>query len=329
MNFLLKIKKNILYFFLALPLLLIGYESFMSLALGSRTWSFLLIGQIAIVPLLAYIFHYIYNTLGQQTLLASILYFVLALIPIVVYIYILTNPTSLGSAAISIPSFNIPTLSAPTKEQIDSGFAIFGKVAIPLIVVLSIGLLTFSQEILGFFKGATRVNGNTIVNAIKFPFDSFFSMFKNNDPIIGDDICGVLPGNVDSVSKVPSFYLAHIAFFVGYILTNALTLYSKVKEPGTDEKGYNAIRYRTLMTMISLLVLYIILVIARYKTTGCESALGIFFSSSVFSSIGLGWYLLAQYCGCRSADLIGISNSIIPQSAKSPVVCLNPTASSP
>jgi len=330
MNFLSKIKKNILYLFLALPLILIGYESFMSLALGSRTWTFLLIGQIALVPFAAYIFHFLYNTVGQQTPAISLLYFILAWIPIGIYLYILTNPTSLAGATFSVPSINIPSIQAPSKEQIDSGFRIFCIVAIPIIVVLSVGLLVFPEQFVGLFSSISKRAGATVTNAIKFPFESFFNMFKNNEPIVGDDVCTILPGgNFDSTSKVPSFYLAHIAFFIGYLLTNAFILFSKQKESGGDEKAYNSRRYRSLMIMITLLVLYILLVTVRSNTSSCESSLGIFFSSSVFSSLGLSWYLLANFCGCRSADLFGIANSIISEKVKSPVVCLNPTTSSP
>jgi hypothetical protein len=139
----------------------------------------------------------------------------------------------------------------------------------------------------------------------------------------------VLPGNLDSTSKVPSFYLAHIAFFVGYLITNAFILFSKAKESGTDEKAYNSRRYRSLMIIITILLLYTILTSVRSNTTGCESSLGIFFSTSVFSSLGLAWYLLADFCGCRSADLFGIASSMVSEKAKSPVVCLNPTTTAP
>ena len=327
MNFLSKIKKNMLYFFLALPLLLIGYETFMSLALGSRTWSFLLVGQIAIVPLVAFAFHFIYNVLGGQSNAVSLVYFVLACIPIFVFGYILTNPTALGVASVSIPSISIPSIQAPSQEQIDSAFGIFGKVAIPIIIGLSIALLVFPEQFVGLFSTIKKGIGNTVINAIKFPFESFFSMFNNNEPIIGDDTCSILPGTFDSTSKVPSFYLAHVAFFAGYLLTNAFTIYHKPKETGADDKSYNSRRSRSLMIMISISILYLTLVYLRSTNTGCESPLGSFFSTSAFISLGLSWYLLAQYCGCRSADLTGITTSFVSQTVKSPVVCLNPTTS--
>ena len=51
MNLLHKFKKNILYFFITIPLILVGYEFLMVTATGNRGWIFLLIGQIALIPL--------------------------------------------------------------------------------------------------------------------------------------------------------------------------------------------------------------------------------------------------------------------------------------
>ena len=328
MNFLSKIKKNIGYFFLALPLLLIGYETFMSLGLGSRTWSFLLIGQVAIVPLLAYIFYFIYNDLGGQTIGMSLLYFILGLIPIIIGIVALTSPSALGITGFNLPSISIPPITPPTQQQLDDSFAIFGKVAIPIIVILSIALLVFPEQFVGLFSSLKSNVGGSIVNAIKYPFESFFKMFENNDPVIGSDRCSVLPNLYDNLSKVPSFYLAHIAFFIGYVLTNALSLYY-TPQGSSDAKQYNAQRSRTLVTLVTLSLAYIFLVYFRSSSTNCESTLGVFFTSSVFLSIGLGWYKLAEYCGCRASDLTGISTSIVSQKAKAPVVCLNPTTRTP
>jgi hypothetical protein len=150
-------------------------------------------------------------------------------------------------------------------------------------------------------------------------------MFENNEPIYGNDNCSIFPGISDKVSKVPSFYLAHVAFFVGYVFTNSLTIYNMSNDSNDKDKGYNSRRYRSLITMISISILYFLLVLFRYNVTGCESLLGVFFSSTTFITLGLAWYLLAKYCGCRAADLSGITTSLVSQKAKSPVVCLNPT----
>ena len=332
MNLISKVKKNILYFFLALPLILIGYESFMALALGSRTWSFLLVGQIAIVPLAATLLYFIYNVFGGQSYGMSLLYFVISCFLFVALAYIISNPSylniniaSTGFPSISIPSISMPSIKAPTKEEIDSGFIIFGKVAIPIIVVLSVALLVFPEQFVGLFTGVTRTTITTVVNALKFPFTTFSNMFNNNEPISNNDNCSIFPGISDITSKVPSFYLAHIAFFVGYVFTNSLAIYNMSNSSNDEDKGYNSRRYRSLVSMVSISILYLLLVLFRYNVTGCESLLGVFFTSTTFIILGLAWYLFAKYCGCRAADLSGITTSLVPQKAKSPVVCLNPT----
>ena len=336
MNIISKIKKNILYFFLALPLILIGYETFMTLALGSRTWSFLLVGQIAIVPLVATLFYFIYNIFGGQSYGMSLLYFVMSSVLFIALAYVITNPSSLnvsfssaGIPSLQIPSIELPSIKGPTKEQVDSGFLIFGKVAIPIIVVLSVALLVFPEQFVGLFNGVTRTTTSTIINALKFPFTTFTNMFNNNEPIIANDNCSIFPGISDVTSKVPSFYLAHIAFFVGYVFTNALTIFNMSNNSNDDEKGYNSRRYRLIVSMVTISILYLLLVLFRYNVTGCESLLGIFFTSTTFATLGLTWYLFAKYCGCRAADLSGITTSLVPQKAKSPVVCLNPAAATP
>lgn len=336
MNFISKIKKNILYFFLALPLILIGYETFMSIALGSRTWSFLLVGQIAIAPLVATLFYFIYNVFGGQSYGMSLLFFVISCVLSIALAYVIANPSSLnvsfttaGIPPIKIPSIELPSIKAPTKEEIDSGFIIFGKVAIPIIVVLSVALLVFPEQFVGLFSGLTRTTTSTFVNALKFPFTTFVNMFNNNEPIYGNDNCSIFPGMSDITSKVPSFYLAHIAFFVGYVFTNALTIFNMSNTSNDEEKGYNSRRYRSIVSMVTISILYLLLVLFRYNVTGCESLLGIFFTSSTFATLGLVWYLLAKYCGCRAADLSGIATSLVSQKAKSPIVCLNPTTATP
>jgi hypothetical protein len=336
MNIISKIKKNILYFFLALPLILIGYETFMTLALGSRTWSFLLVGQIAIVPLVATLFYYIYNVFGEQSYGMSLLFFVISCFSLFILAYLTVNPSSLnlnissaGIPSLQIPSIELPSIKAPTKEEIDSGFIIFGKVAIPIIVVLSVALLVFPEQFVGLFNGTSRTITTTIINALKFPFTTFLNMFNNNEPIQSNDNCSIFPGISDITSKVPSFYLAHIAFFVGYVFTNALSIYNMSNNGNDEEKGYNSRRYRSLVSMVSISILYFLLVLYRYNVTGCESLLGVFFTSTTFIIVGLSWYLFAKYCGCRAADLSGITTSLVPQKAKSPVVCLNPAAATP
>ena len=81
-----------MYFLISLPLVIISYEGFMTLAIGTRAWPVLLIGQLIVVPIAAYTFATIFNILYGLPLLGttaiwritmSILFFAIALVPII------------------------------------------------------------------------------------------------------------------------------------------------------------------------------------------------------------------------------------------------------
>jgi len=55
-----KIKKNIALFLLSLPLVILCYESFMTIAVGNRAWAMLLAGQV-LVPALALLFAFLFD----------------------------------------------------------------------------------------------------------------------------------------------------------------------------------------------------------------------------------------------------------------------------
>ena len=83
MNLISKLRKNLLYFFLTLPLILIGYELLMTLATGNRGWTFLLLGQITIVPFLYIFIAYFVNKL-TYTFFGNIMIVTLTVITVIV-----------------------------------------------------------------------------------------------------------------------------------------------------------------------------------------------------------------------------------------------------
>jgi hypothetical protein len=65
------------------------------------------------------------------------------------------------------------------------------------------------------------------------------------------------------------------------------------------------------MTMIILGIIYFLIATLRFTLTGCESLLGILFATVFFGFVGYGWYLFAEYCGARNADILGIASSFV------------------
>lgn len=84
MNPLNNFRKNILYFFLSLPFVIILYEFLMTITFVNRGYTILLLGQIGAVPLLLLILNFLFmnnlilnavSMLFLLSLLAGIIYF--------------------------------------------------------------------------------------------------------------------------------------------------------------------------------------------------------------------------------------------------------------
>jgi len=93
------------------------------------------------------------------------------------------------------------------------------------------------------------------------------------------------------------------------------------KEANMHDELYENRRNRTLMIMSMIVLLYTIIVVARYNITGCESNYGILFTTTVFGALGFGTYKFGELCGIRTSDVLGITTSFVPKNAESPVAC--------
>ena len=190
------------------------------------------------------------------------------------------------------------------------GFGIFGIIALIFILI---------AVIVGFaliYKVSILQSIFLTVRSIE---RGILSLFYNNNPI-NSDVCSVIPGSIESINRVPSFYMAHIAFFFGFLLMNVTAVYIMPKDDKLSDSYYENRRNRALMTMAILSILFISLILFRFKTTSCESLLGIIFTTCAFGSIGVGWYKFAETCGLRTADILGIAPAIVPTTAV-PIVC--------
>lgn len=86
MEFMNSLKKNVMVFILALPLLLIGYEAFMTLSTSNLAWGFLLVGQMVLVPVAYYLLStafYLSNHLSKY--FAAMLFLILSVVPIILF----------------------------------------------------------------------------------------------------------------------------------------------------------------------------------------------------------------------------------------------------
>lgn len=194
------------------------------------------------------------------------------------------------------------------------GFSVFGMIAVGIIGLALLYLVVTNWK--NIFP--------SIKFAFEYPFSFIYNLFENNSPMIASENCSLYPSSLP-VSRVPSIYVAHIAFFFGFLFTNAYIIYNLTSQQNADQTKIDNRKSRSLMTMIVLAIVYFAIVIIRYNVTGCESLLGIIFTTVIFGSLGVGIYKLAEYCGARNADILGIASSIydtnVNGSGTVPVVC--------
>ena len=240
-------------------------------------------------------------------------------------------------------------------------FLVTGLKTLPLTIggtLLIIGLTVANYPMLFFLVGYLLA-----VPVIALLFNILMSMIKSDNnpdwlksiwPILysGKDknVCNVV-GGVDGITKTDgfdntvSYWVAMTGFLLGYLITNAATLYGKetlyppvnVDQNSTTEEqakaqaaakdradtGASNRKSQTLMAIIILSLLICIIIYMRLWD-GCDGYLSLLVGVA-FGGIGVGWYqMLAKVGDDRLSDLFGIANRLmIPEAMfNAPYACL-------
>ena len=190
------------------------------------------------------------------------------------------------------------------------------QTTLPTAAPLSFSTIINSSEWVWIWP---TVTGIPILLIALFNWRIIFQTNTNNS--ITSDICSIIPGTNQQVTRVPSYYFANISFFFSYLFMNALSNFNMISEANVDKSLVDNRQYRSAATMFILIFVFLSLIILRYNTSNCDSMLGLILTISTFTALGLLWYKVAEYCGAKGTDLMGISQNIISPKAKAPVVC--------
>lgn len=172
----------------------------------------------------------------------------------------------------------------------------------------------------------------------------FAHMLPVGDEIAGNNInemaqlISTPPGtNPTPINVFPSYWMAHMSFFFGYILSNAVSMYTKkpdlsVIQGASSEKAKAILNakiesriQKALVLIISTISIYVFITVLRYAATGAETAYGLIMGSCVFFGAGYGWYALAEYTSsATNSDIFGIAMQMMsPESAENkPMACI-------
>ena len=125
-------------------------------------------------------------------------------------------------------------------------------------------------------------------------------------------------------NSMPSYWMAHISFFFGYILMNAISIYNLPPEKGAIEWMITSRKTRATTIITTTVILWILFAWLRYSFTGTENFGGIMLAMLGLGGLGVGWYYFAALCGARNSDIFGIAQSMVSQGTgdKKPVTCV-------
>ena len=196
------------------------------------------------------------------------------------------------------------------SDDITFGLGVTGIVLFSIIgLLIVVGLVYFAYT-------------KELFTSLYYSTINFFRLFfVNNETINKSDICSIVPSN-SPVPRIPSLFVAHVAFFFGFLLANAVYLYKYKNDDTTGEKSQlNNRMYRAATSIFLLIVVFLFILFARYNTTNCESLSGILFTSFIFGGLGNLWYKIGDICGLKLTDIFGVTQSIISKSAQAPLVC--------
>lgn len=120
-----------------------------------------------------------------------------------------------------------------------------------------------------------------------------------------------------------STWVAMIAFFIGYILKNAIELYSRESSDVDMNSKVNNRKFQAIVSICSIII-FAMIVLGYRLYSGCESKVEIIVTSLIFIPLGFGWYKALSSVGQdRLSDIFGIANRLLtPTAMDEPVACI-------
>lgn len=133
--------------------------------------------------------------------------------------------------------------------------------------------------------------------------------------------CSMLPrGFVDATGRdfsIPSYWLAQIVFFFGFLTSNAYNVLNMPEAENADAEKVERRKSQAQLVLVTSIAFLLFFVTGRVLM-GCETAAGVVIGGLIFLLIGNGWYKLARECSARDSDIFGIVQGILPPEASDP-----------
>lgn len=135
-----------------------------------------------------------------------------------------------------------------------------------------------------------------------------------------------LTANGTKINVWPSYWMAHFAFFSGYILCNAINVYKL--DPVSDSPEYNVKvnnrKSRAVVIMMFVAAIFVILSGIRLAYTDSENFFGAIFATVTFGLLAWGWCTASTTLGIRTMDIFGVAQQmVLTQDPSKPTTCVS------
>jgi hypothetical protein len=198
--------------------------------------------------------------------------------------------------------------------------------SLPLLLISFVGFLAIGLGNMSLFL--LFIGHAILVPAITLFIHSFIT--KSSGVLVTpNDAASLVPLMTSTgqqykpMNTRPTYWMAHMAFFFGYLITNAILIISApppdVSKLGQESKDTISAKIqarvqKASMILTVLLILYAIICYLRAYTSGTENAVGIFLAQ-LFLVVGGLWYWVASVCGASNSDIYGIAMQMMSSSS--------------
>ena len=207
------------------------------------------------------------------------------------------------------------------------GILILAFKALPLLLISFIGFLAIGLGNLSLFLlfigHATLVPLAT--ELLHLVFNKSGSLITSNDI---SQLVPIIPTSGASynapVNVMPTYWMAHISFFFGYILTNAVSIYTLPPQKQAADWMIISRQTRAATLIGASVISFLTLSALRFYLTGSETVAGILLATTVLGGLGAFWYYIASLCGARNSDIFGVAQQMMSKdsSQDKPMTCV-------
>lgn len=136
------------------------------------------------------------------------------------------------------------------------------------------------------------------------------------------DTYGLTSSAPFSQNVSPSFWSAIVVFIMGYMFSNALSIYTMPAAEGAEASKVASRKGKAFMLMMNLVLMMVLLLGLRYAI-GAETMAGLGVAILVIGPLAYGWQQLTALCGAAPGDIFGIVQRMLPATAAAdvPKIC--------